>query len=117
MALVDHGTLTPVTRWLFLGSILLTSESLDHATGAALMAAVARISRAVSAAFPIKGLSLWHSVGEAALQEVPHLHIHLHPRLLNDNLLKVYPSAPALPDKTTRDAYAATLRSYLDKSC
>jgi histidine triad (HIT) family protein len=92
-------------------------RELDHATGAALMAAVSLISRAVSAAFPNQGLSLWHSVGEAAFQEVPHLHIHVHPRLLGDNLLKVFPSAPALPDEATRDAYAATLRSYLDRSC
>jgi histidine triad (HIT) family protein len=89
-------------------------RELDHATGAALMAAVARITRAVAAAFPNQGLSLWHSIGEAAFQEVPHLHIHVHPRMLDDGLLQVYPYAPALPEKAKRDSYAATLRSYLD---
>jgi histidine triad (HIT) family protein len=44
---------------------------------------------------------------------VPHLHIHVHPRMPHDGLLEVYPHAPAMPDKTTRDRYAATLRSYL----
>jgi histidine triad (HIT) family protein len=89
-------------------------RELDHATGAALMAAVTRITRAVAATFPNQGLSLWHSIGEAAFQEVPHLHIHVHPRMLDDGLLQVYPYAPAMPDKTTRDRYASTLRSYLD---
>jgi len=88
-------------------------RELDHATGAALMAATARIARAVAAAFPNQGLSLWHSIGEAAFQEVSHLHIHVHPRMLDDGLLQVYPYAPSTPDKTTRDRYAATLRSYL----
>jgi histidine triad (HIT) family protein len=89
-------------------------RELDQATGAALMATVARITRAVAAAFPNQGLSLWHSIGEAAFQEVPHLHIHVHPRMLGDRLLQVYPSAPALPDEATRDSYAAALRLHLD---
>ena len=89
-------------------------RELDRSTAAALMAAVTRITRAVSAAFPNQGLSVWHSIGEAAHQEVPHLHFHVHPRMRDDQLLRIYPSAPALPDKPTRDAYAETLRSYLN---
>jgi histidine triad (HIT) family protein len=92
---------------------LLDVRELDHTTGAALMASVARITRAVAAAFPNRGLSLWHSIGEAADQEVPHLHIHVHPRIVDDRLLRVYPSDPAVPDKAVRDEYAATLRSHL----
>ena len=90
-------------------------RELDEATGAALMASVARITRAVAAAFPNQGLSLWHSIGEGADQEVPHLHVHVHPRLLHDRLLRVYPSAAALPDKLVRDGYAQTLRSHLGR--
>lgn len=88
-------------------------RELDEATGAALMASVARIARAVSAAFPNQGLSVWHSIGEAAQQEVPHLHVHVHPRLCGDRLLQVYPSAATEPDKRVRDRYAETLRSHL----
>lgn len=88
-------------------------RELDQITGAALMASVARIARAVAAAFPNQGLSLWHSIGEAADQEVLHLHFHVHPRMLDDQLLRVYPSAPALPDKPMRDRYAEILRSRL----
>lgn len=89
-------------------------RQLDHPTGAALMASLARITRAVAVAFPNQGLSLWHSIGEAADQEVPHLHFHVHPRLTGDRLLCVYPYAPALPAKIERDEYAAILRSHLD---
>jgi histidine triad (HIT) family protein len=89
-------------------------RELDYTTGAALMASIARIARAVTAAFPNQGLSVWHSIGEAADQEVPHLHVHVHPRLIGDRLLQVYPSAACLPDKLVRDSYAETLRSHLD---
>lgn len=88
-------------------------RELDVVTGTALMASVARLARAVAAAFPNQGLSVWHSIGEAAFQEVPHLHIHVHPRLLGDGLLQVYPSAAPMPDRETRDRYAARLRSCL----
>jgi histidine triad (HIT) family protein len=91
-------------------------RELDHATGAALMWTVVRISRAVGAAFPNQGLSLWHSIGEAAFQEVPHLHIHVHPRILGDGLLRVYPRAAATPDMVVLKKYADTLRSHLEAS-
>ena len=38
-------------------------RELDYATGAALMALVARVTRAVATTFPNQGLSLWHSIG------------------------------------------------------
>jgi hypothetical protein len=39
--------------------------------------------------------------------------VHVHPRLLGDRLLRVYPSAATLPDKLVRDRYAETLRAHL----
>lgn len=89
-------------------------RELDVATGTALMAMLARVTRAVGRAFPNQGLSLWHSIGEAAFQEVPHLHIHVHPRLIGDDVLRVYPHAPPTPAEGVRDAYAAQLRTHLD---
>lgn len=89
-------------------------RELDYASGAALMAAVARVTRAVGAVFPNQGLSVWHSIGRAADQEVPHLHIHVHPRMIGDGLLRVYPSPAREPDPATCDLYAERLRSYLD---
>ena len=88
-------------------------RDLDAATGAAVMDTVSRISRAVAAAFQNEGLSLWHSIGPAAFQEVPHLHIHIHPRKLGDELLRVYPSAPAPRDAAELDSYAQRLRACL----
>jgi len=89
-------------------------RELDDATGAALMAMVSRVTRAVGRAFPNEGLSLWHSIGAAAFQEVPHLHIHVHPRLVGDDVLRVYPQLPTNTQRSTLDSYAATLRAHLD---
>jgi histidine triad (HIT) family protein len=88
-------------------------RELDEESGAALMSTLSRVTRAVAVSFPNEGLSLWHSIGEAAFQEAPHLHFHIHPRFKEDGVLRVYPQAPATPDKQTRDEYAAILRQQM----
>ena len=88
-------------------------RELDDTTGAALMAMVSRVTRAVSSAFPNLGLSLWHSIGEAAFQEVPHLHIHVHPRLVGDDMLRIYPERLSNTDRSALDSHAAALRAHL----
>lgn len=88
-------------------------RALDPATGAALMATVTRVARAVSQAFPHEGLSLWHSIGPAAFQKVPHLHFHIHPRFHGDNFLRVYPGEPPASDESTREFYAERIRAKL----
>lgn len=82
-------------------------------TGAALMKTLAQVTRAVAAAFPNEGLSLWHSIGEAAFQEVPHLHVHIHPRFKGDKFLEVYPRSPTTTSQQTRDSYAKLIRHHL----
>ncbi len=88
-------------------------RELDEKTGAALMATVVRISRAVAKAFPNDGLSLWHSIGPAAFQEVPHLHVHVHPRLPDDGFLRVYPGELPTSDLAARERHATRLRGFL----
>lgn len=98
-------------RQFHTGHVIVISRSHTHdirdadaTTVAAVFDLVARVARAVQAAFEPDGMSLWHSAGEAANQEVPHLHVHIHPRRMHDRVLEVYPSAPALPARTELDA-------------
>lgn len=86
---------------------------LDETTGAAVMATLIRVTRAVDAAFPNDGMSLWHSIGPAAFQEVPHVHFHIHPRKTADGFLRVYPHTPPTADELTRDEFAARIRLFL----
>ena len=88
-------------------------RELDTPTGTALMETISRITRAVDTAFPGEGLSLWHSIGPAAFQEVPHLHFHIHPRKTADGFLRVYPAEPPTSDQVTRDSYAARISECL----
>lgn len=88
-------------------------RELDEETGSHFMAALSKVTRAVSAAFPSDGISVWHSIGTAAFQEVPHLHFHIHPRHLDDQLLKIYPSSPPTPGREVLDECAAAIRRRL----
>jgi histidine triad (HIT) family protein len=88
---------------------------LDDATGAAVISTVARVARAVRAAFAPDGLNVWQSNGAGAGQEVFHLHVHVLPRTAGDGLLRVYGEhAPGYPARDELDAYASRLRACVD---
>ena len=86
----------------------------DDATVAAVAVTVSRVARAVDAVFPSDGLSIWHSAGAGANQEVPHFHVHVHPRRLGDDLLQIYPRSPATPTRATLDEIAAAIRDGIE---
>lgn len=113
LALLDLRQFHPGHTLVIPREHLADVRELEAATGAALMAALSRITRAVGEAFPSEGMSLWHSIGPAAFQEVPHLHFHIQPRRTDDGLLRVYPTRPAAPDRDTLDRYAASIRERL----
>lgn len=85
----------------------------DDATIADLMQLAARVARAVGAVMPNDGLSIWHSIGAGAHQEVPHLHVHVHPRVVGDDVLRVYASSPPTPPRATLEAIGAQIRAAL----
>jgi histidine triad (HIT) family protein len=85
----------------------------DEPVAAALGVTIANVARAVDAVFPNDGLSVWHSAGAGANQEVPHLHVHIHPRQFGDGMLRVYPHAPKHPDRGTLESWGARLRTML----
>ena len=89
-------------------------RSADDGQVSSLMQVIARVARAVTAAFPGDGVSIWHSAGPGANQEVPHLHFHVHPRRMGDDVLRVYPAPPALPARPTLDEWAERLRMELN---
>lgn len=90
-------------------------RDLDERTASAVMHTVVRMARAVDRAFPSEGMTVWHSIGPAAFQEVPHMHVHVHPRRLGDGMLRVYPDTPSDADLATRATYAERIRSALEE--
>ncbi len=85
-------------------------DDVNDEIGAALMRAVTQAVRLVRRAFEPPGINIWQSNGEAAGQEVPHVHLHVFTRRPDDGLLRVYPTAPATPDPTALAELATRLR-------
>jgi len=89
-------------------------RGLDPRSGSAMMNSLVKVARAVDRAFPNEGMTVWHSIGPAAFQEVPHMHLHVHPRRLGDGLLRVYPNVPTDVDPAIRATYAERVRRALE---
>jgi histidine triad (HIT) family protein len=86
---------------------------LDDPTGAALMRTLVRVARAIRDAFTPDGMNIWQSNGEAAGQEVFHLHLHVLPRRQDDGLVRFYPTRPAYPPRAELDGQANLIRAHL----
>jgi len=62
-----------------------------------------------------EGVNLFLADGEAAGQEVPHVHLHVFPRFTGDGFgLRFGPSYAQLPPREALDAAAAQIRAALD---
>jgi histidine triad (HIT) family protein len=60
-------------------------DDLDEATGVAVWRVGHRLSRALRrSAFRCEGVNLLLADGEAAFQEIPHVHLHVFPRYAGD---------------------------------
>jgi histidine triad (HIT) family protein len=70
-----------------------TIDLLEGTIVADLAWSTVRVARAVRRAYRPPGMNVWESNGEAAGQEVPHVHFHVLPRHHGDGLLRVYPDA------------------------
>ena len=95
-----------------------TLFDLDEDTAAHLMRIAVRIARAADAVFAPDGLNLWQSNRAAGGQEVPHVHLHVQPRMSGDGLLRIYPGPqpPAPTGREALDAWAGRLRDALQAS-
>jgi diadenosine tetraphosphate (Ap4A) HIT family hydrolase len=85
---------------------------LDADTAAALGRATARVAQAVRGGLGVTDLNVWQSNGEAAGQEIGHVHVHLLPRRTGDGWFRVYPPGEAPPPcpRQELDALARRIR-------
>lgn len=91
----------------------LMSISPQALQGTVLMAQ--RVARAIQAALAPEGLNLLQANGPGAAQSVPHFHMHLIPRRVDDGLPMSWLLAPGEPE-AIRQA-AEQIRASLDKMC
>lgn len=92
-------------------SHVVSLADLDDKTGAAMMKASTKIASALRDETGCEGVNLVLSDGEAAGQDVFHLHLHVKPRWLHDNVVLTWDTATA--PETERLNLAASLRSRL----
>ena len=114
LAFMDHEQLHPGHTLVVPKRHIVDMFALDDATGAALMAALSRVARAVHEAFRPDGINLWQANG-APWQTVFHLHFHVLPRWKDDGLLRFSPPARSRPSQPELDDQATRIRSALDR--
>jgi histidine triad (HIT) family protein len=114
----DEMTVTFVTReQRGVGHVLViprahreTVIDLEPAEGAAVMATVITVSRAILDAFQCKGLAVWQNNGSAAHQRVPHVHFHVAGTLPGGGTN--FDKVPFLPIEATEEI-ADQIRPFL----
>jgi len=98
-----HTLVAPREHW---PSIL----ELPPALNLEVFALVRDIARAINEAFQPQGLNILQNNGRAALQSVPHLHVHLIPRYPGDDLSQI------LSVLVSRRRHEMPSRSQLDEA-
>jgi histidine triad (HIT) family protein len=88
---------------------------LDEDTGAHLFRIAHRLAAALRrSGVPCEGVNLFLADGQAAMQEVFHVHLHVFPSYSGDGFgLKFGPSYSDRPDRAELDGAAARIRSVL----
>jgi len=111
LAFMDAGQVNP-------GHVLVAAKAhrenvyaLDDAQAGAVFRSVARVARAVRAAFAPPGLSVYQANGQPAGQTVFHFHVHLVPRHDGDGMSLTWPVKN--PPREKLEEYAAKIRGHL----
>ena len=91
-----------------------TLDALPADLAGPLMRATALVTGAVKRRFQPDGVNVWQSNGEAAGQEVPHVHLHVFPRYADDGHFRIYPGRAPNADRGRLDELAGQLRASLD---
>jgi histidine triad (HIT) family protein len=92
-----------------------TLDALSNSLGAALMDTTLKIAKAIRQVVQPDGYNLWQSNGEVAGQEVPHVHLHLLTRTMDDGLLQIYETAPEAPSIEAMTPLADRLKHALEE--
>ena len=87
-----------------------TIDELTPQAASAIFPVVVTLSQAVKAVYNPDGLTIFQSNGRAAMQEVPHLHIHIMPRFYHDGVLRFYTKTiPGISSREELDSMAAQI--------
>ena len=98
-AFMDAGPLNPGHVLVATREPFETILELDEDSAAAFFRTVHRVAKAVQAAFEPEGLTILQTNKAAGWQTVPHVHMHIVPRYVNDGAELVWPKkSPSLDE-------------------
>jgi histidine triad (HIT) family protein len=93
-----------------------TIDELDPELASALFRTVVKVAQGIKLALHPDGMNVWQSNGTAAGQEIPHVHFHLFPRVINDNKVRFYTQLPPLAERRYLNELAEQIRMALADS-
>jgi histidine triad (HIT) family protein len=111
LAFMDIGQVNPGHVLVACKAHVENVYALSDAQAAAVFRAVAKVARAVRAAFEPPGLSIYQANGKPAGQTVFHLHLHVLPRHDADGMQLTWPVKN--PPREKLEEYAARIRARL----
>ena len=111
LAFMDIGQVNPGHVLVALKAHRENVYALDDGQAAAVFRTVARVSRAVRAAFSPAGLSIYQANGKPAGQTVLHFHVHVLPRHEGDGMELTWPVKN--PPREKLQDYAAKIKEKL----
>ena len=90
-------------------------SDLDDATAAQMFVVARRVAAAIrQSGVKCEGINLFLADGEAAGQDVFHVHLHVFPRFADDGFgLKLPPHYPHLPERAALDELAGRIQARL----
>jgi len=109
LAFMDIGHVNPGHVLVALKAHVDNVYGLEDGQAGAVFQTVARVARAIRAAFTPEGLSVYQANGKAAGQTVFHFHVHLVPRHDGDGMALTWPVKN--PPRDVLEAYAARIRA------
>jgi len=86
---------------------------LNNEIASHLLSTVVIIARATEQSFEPEGITIWQSNGEAAGQEIEHVHFHILPRYTGDEVIQFYPELPQICEQRKLDRIAKKIREAL----
>jgi diadenosine tetraphosphate (Ap4A) HIT family hydrolase len=117
-AFMDHQPVNPGHLLVVPNQHAGSLAELDPADGARLFQVAQQLAAALRVGgLPCAGVNLYLADGAAAGQEVPHVHLHVIPRLVGDGAgLRKGPSSRPYPRPSDLDEVAAAIRQALESS-
>ncbi|MXQ07227.1 HIT domain-containing protein [Alphaproteobacteria bacterium GH1-50] len=106
LSLEGHPLIAPIKHTIGLAG-------LDEEASAGILLAAKRVADAVRAATNCEGVNLILSDGQAAGQDVFHLHMHVKPRWHGDDVRLTWSTAPVPEDDRT--ALANHIRTHMQE--